>query len=147
MRGSFAESVRNVATSTRIASATRSDLRVLRRRARRRRQGARNLLLPVALEHIPNLQIFEVLDANTALESFADFLHVVLEPAQRRDVAVVDLDGIAYHADSTLAIDDSTAHGAARDDAHLRDLEQLPHLGLAKIHFALFRPQHSLEGG
>src|SRR5712671_3239642 len=79
IRGSFADSVRKVATSTRTASATRSARRVLRRRARRRSQCSRYLLLAVAFENIADLDVVEVLDANTALEAFTDFLHIVLE--------------------------------------------------------------------
>src|SRR5688500_3488249 len=147
MRGSFAESVRNVATSTRIAPARRSDLRVLRRSARRRSQRARDLLLPVALEHIPNLQIVEVLDPDAALEPFAHFLDVVLEAAQRGDVAVVDLDGVANHPHAALAIYYAAANRAAGNDAHLRNLEQLAHFSLAEHDFALFGPEHSFESG
>src|ERR1051325_9418257 len=91
IRGSFADSVRKVATSTRTASATRSARRVLRRRASRRCQCASDLLLPVALEHVSDLEVVEVLDSNAALEAFAHFFDIVLEAAQRADVAVVNL--------------------------------------------------------
>src|SRR5688500_791963 len=129
MRGSFAESVRKVATSTRIASATRSARRVLRRRARRRSQCASHLLLPVALEHIADFDVVEILHTDTALEALADFLHVVLEAAEGSDRAIVDLDAIANHADATLAVDDPAPDRAAGNDTHARNLEQLAHFG------------------
>src|SRR5450830_1550544 len=136
MRGSFTDSVRNVATSTRTASATRSARRVLRRRAlgaspsrcshatrardSRSRdckftstaQSPRHLLLFVAFEHVAHLDVVEVFDANSALESVAHFLDVVLEAAQRRDGSVVDLHPVAEHANLGFAEHDLLLLGA-----------------------------------
>src|SRR5688572_24973055 len=147
MRGSFADSVRKVATSTRIASATRSARRVLRRCPRCRSQRAGNLLLPVAFEHVANLDVVEILHANSALEALADFLDVILEATQRSDRPVVDLDAVPHHANATLAVDDTAADRATGDHAHARNLEQLAHLGFAEHRLALFGPQHAFEGG
>src|SRR5687768_16689034 len=147
MRGSFAESVRKVATSTRIASATRSARRVLRRRARRRGQCASHLLLPVTLEHIADLDIVEILHTDTALEALADFLDIVLEASERSDRPIVDLHSIANHAYATLAVDDPAPNRAAGNDTHARNLEQLANFRLAEHRLALLRPQHSLERG
>src|SRR4051812_38071913 len=145
MRGSLADSVRKVATSTRIASATRSARRVLRRSPCRRSQRSRDLLLPIALEDIADLDVVEILNTDTALEAFAHFLHVVLEATERRDSAVVDLDAVAHDANAASAVDDAVPHRASSDDAHARHLEQLAHFGFAEHCLALFRPQHSLE--
>ncbi len=82
------------------------------RRARRKR--ARDLFLGVALEDVADLDVVEVLDADTALEAFAHFLHVVLEAAQRADDSVVDLDAIANDTHATSAVDDSAPHTSNR---------------------------------
>src|SRR2546423_3600677 len=132
MRGSFADSVRNVATSTRTASATRSARRVLRRGPGRRGQRARHLLLAVALEDIANLNVIEILDADSALESLADFLDIILEAAKRSDRADVNLDAVANDAHSSLPVDDTAADRAASDDPHTRHLEQLANFRLAE---------------
>ena len=52
----------------------------------------RDFFLAVALDHVADLDVVEVLDADAALVAFLHFLHVVLEAAQRRDGARVDLD-------------------------------------------------------
>src|SRR5205085_1788949 len=80
IRGSFAASVRKVATSARTASATRSARRVLRSGGRL--ECARYLFLAVALDHVADFDVVEILDADAALETFAHFLRVVLEPAE-----------------------------------------------------------------
>src|SRR5947207_2100311 len=123
MRGSFADSVRKVATSTRTASAMRSARRVLRRSARRRSESASYLLLPVALEDVADFDVVEVLDADAALESFAHFLHVVLEASERSDSSVVDFHAVADDSNASLSIDDAASHRAPGDDSHPRHLE------------------------
>src|SRR6476646_5480858 len=73
-RGSFTDSARNVATSSRIASATRSGRRlpggIARSRLWRGAERTRELFLAVALDHVADLDVVEVLDADTALEAF-----------------------------------------------------------------------------
>src|SRR6202162_5217235 len=147
MRGSFADSVRKVATSTRTASATRSARRVLRRSARRRSQCSSHLFLTIALEHVTDFDVVEVLHSYATLESLADFLDIVLESAQRRNVAVVNLDAVAHDANAPSTIDDPAPHRAPRYDTHLGDLEQLAHLGLAEHDLALFGTKHALQSG
>src|SRR5689334_15977500 len=102
-RGSFARSVRKVAISSRTASATRSARLPLRRGGRRERTSY--LFLSIALDHVADLEIIEVLDTDTALESFANFANVVLEASERADDTVVDLDAIPDYTHASLAID------------------------------------------
>src|SRR5215207_4042343 len=102
IRGSFADEARNVAISSRTASATRSARRLLRRCGRLER--SRDLLLAIALDDVAHLDVVEVLDADTALETFAHFLHIVLEAAQRADGTFVNLGTVANDARTCLAI-------------------------------------------
>src|SRR3954465_8409604 len=103
-RGSFTSSARNVATSSRMASATRSARRCapppcslgmpVSSRGRRI-EGARHFLGAVALDDVAALDVVEVLDADAAFEAFAHLAHVVLEALERREGAVEHLDAIA----------------------------------------------------
>src|SRR5687768_4453902 len=142
-RGSFAPSPRKVAISTRIASATRSARRLLA--TGRERSG--HLFRAVTLDDVVDLDVVEVLDTDTALEAFLHLAHVVLEPLERRDDALVHLDALAHHAHARLAVDHPAAHHAAGDGADLRDLEDLADLRLAQDDFALLGTQHPLERG
>ena len=67
---------------------------------RSRFERPRDFLGAIALDDVADLDVVEVLDADTALEPFAHFAHVVLEAAQRRDRAVVHLDAVADDADA-----------------------------------------------
>ncbi len=78
------------------------------------RKRARDLFLAVALDDVADLDVVEVLDADTALEAFADFLHVVLEATQRADGAVVDLDAVADDANAARAVDDRRCEPSSR---------------------------------
>src|SRR5687768_14017359 len=96
-RGSFTPSVRNIATASRIASDTRSGRREFiepQETGSRKQewnclvggagllQRARYLFLAVTLDHVTDLDVIEVLDADAALVPFLDLLHVILEPSQ-----------------------------------------------------------------
>src|SRR4051794_14747831 len=70
-----------------------------------------------ALEAVSNLDVVEVLDADTALEAFADFADVVLEAPQRPDGSFVDLDAIADDTEAPRAVDDAAGNRAAGDEA------------------------------
>src|SRR5438094_4284441 len=110
-----------------------------------RLEGARHLLRTVALDHVADLDVIEVLDADSALEALAYFAHVFLESPKRRYRAVIDLDSIADHANAPLTVDDATAYGAPSDGADARDLEHLAYLGFAENDLTLLGPQESLE--
>src|SRR6185437_2930283 len=110
-----------------------------------RRKRARDLFLGVALDNVADLDVVEVLDADTALEALAHFTHIILEAAQRADDAVVHLDTIANDTHATRAVDDSIAHAATSDDADARDLEYLADLRVAENHLALFGAKHAFQ--
>src|SRR5688500_4943963 len=106
----------------------------------------RHFLGAVALDHVAHLHVVEVLDADAALEAFADLAHVLLEAAERPDDAVEDLHAVADEADARArAADGSRAHGAAGDEADLRHLERLAHLGLAEHDFLLHGAEHAFH--
>lgn len=73
-----------------------------------------------ALDHVAFLDIVVVLDADTALESGGDFLCVVLEPLQRRDLAFVDHDAVANQSDLGVSYDLALLDIRAADDAYAR---------------------------
>src|SRR5216117_800873 len=111
-RGSFAPSPRKVADSMRMASATRSALRLLGGTAG---ECPGDLLRTVALDHVVDFDVVEVLDADAALEALAHFTRVVLEALERRNRALVHLDAIAHDAHPRLPIDDAAPHDAPCD--------------------------------
>src|SRR6185437_5573613 len=149
-RGSLTSVARKVATSSRIASATRSGRRFSLaicglRRGDGRLEGSRELLGAVALDDVADLEVVEVLHADATLESFPHFASVVLEPLERRERTVEHLDAVPDDAHATLAVDDAIAHRATGDRADARDLEYLADFRLAQHHFALFRTEHAFH--
>src|SRR5512146_1267010 len=151
MRGSLASSARNVATSSRMASATRSARRFSFAMADSGRcrglERPRYLFGAVALDHIADLDVVEVLHADTALEALADLPHVVLEPLERRDGAIENLDSVADDTHAPLAIDHAAADRAAGDRTDARDLEDFAHLRFAQHHLALLGTEHAFHRG
>src|SRR5688572_8318108 len=107
----------------------------------------RHFFLAEAFDHVADLDVVEVLDADTTLVSLLHFFHVVLEAAQGGDGTGVDLDAIADHADASLTSDDAVAHAAAGDGADARDLEDLADFRLAEDDLALLRAKEALETG
>src|SRR5688572_20985188 len=89
-----------------------------------RSQRPGDLLGAVALDHVADFDVVEVLDADAALVAFLHFLHVVLEAAERADRPVVDLLAVPNDADAALAVDQARAHVAPRDHADTRHLER-----------------------
>src|SRR3954471_4684850 len=89
------------------------------------------------LDDVADLQIVVALEADAALEARLDLGHVVLEAAQRAQLALVDHHVVAQQARLRLAraLDDAVGDHAAGDGAELRRLEDLPHLGRAEPHF------------
>src|SRR5262245_21688996 len=114
-------------------------------RRRRRVERARHFFRAVALDDVADLDVVEVLDADTALESFADFARVVLEAFERRDRAVEHFDAVANEANASLTVDHAAANRATGDGADTRDLEDLAHLCLALHDLALFGAQHAFH--
>ena len=89
----------------------------------------------VALDGVAHLQVLELLDADAALVALLHGLHVVLEAAQRRHVALEDDRAVAHDAHLVVAVDLAFHDVAAGDGAHLRHLEGLAHLGDAGVLF------------
>src|SRR5450432_1948381 len=110
-------------------------------------EGACDLVGAVALDHIADLEVVEVLDADTALEAFTDLLHVILEATERSDRPSVHLDPIAYDANLAGAIDHAAANVASGNDADARHLEELAHFRLAQHDFLLVWTQQPFECG
>src|SRR6185312_3827860 len=95
-------------------------------------ERARGLDDLVHLELVALLHIVEVLDRQAALEARLHLAHVVLEALQRIELAVVDHDVVAQHADLRAAAHEALLHVAARDHADLRDPVDLAHLDQAE---------------
>src|SRR6266849_10545332 len=49
-------------------------------------------------DHVPDLQVVEFVEADTALEAGLDLAHIILEAAERADLAGVDDDVVAEQA-------------------------------------------------
>src|SRR6266853_1568314 len=88
-----------------------------------------------AFENVPNLDVVEVGDARTALKAGADFVGVVLEPAQRTDAPGIDHDAFAQHTDLGVALEYAIQHVTARDRADTLDAECIAHFGTAQMRF------------
>lgn len=87
-------------------------------------------------DNIADLDVVEVFEADAALVALEDFADVVLEAAERGNLAVVHNHAVAEQTDAgvtgELAVDDM----AARDGADLRHGEDFAHFGLAEVHLA-----------
>ena len=91
----------------------------------------------------PTLMSLKLSSADAALEALRDLADVVLEAAQRAELALVDLDRVADQADLRVALDRAVGDHAAGDRADLRDGEGLAHLGLAQRLLALDRREQA----
>src|SRR5207247_5792835 len=76
-------------------------------------------------DHVPDFQVVELIEADTALEACLDLAHIVFEAAQRADLAGVDDDVVAEQACLRIsgARDAAFGHHGAADGAELRHLE------------------------
>src|SRR5688572_22056115 len=97
------------------SSATPGGIRRPGTSGRRAAEGSGHFFRAIGLDDVTDLQVVEVLDADTALEAFAHFADVVLEALQRGDRAVVDLDAIADETHAALPVDHAAAYHAASD--------------------------------
>src|SRR5688572_16812627 len=88
-------------------------------------------------DDVADLQVAVVAQADAAFEARLDLADIVLEPAQRADLAFVHDDVVAQQAGVGLAGTGDTAVGdhAAGDRADFRHLEHLAHLRRAEPHF------------
>src|SRR3954470_6803619 len=89
----------------------------------RRLERARHFFDLERFQHVADLEVVEVLDADTALETLLHPPDVFLEALQARQTTLVDLAAIPDNPDGVAAPDQAVANEAARDDADSRDLE------------------------
>src|SRR5512140_2977116 len=89
------------------------------------------------LDMVADLDVVEPFEADTALETGLHLAHIVLEPAERPDLALVHDDVVADQARLRVAAarDPAVGHHAAGNRAELRDLERVAHLGDAEPDF------------
>ena len=80
-----------------------------------------NLFEVVALDDVAGFVLVEVAELDAALEAVADFLHVVLEAAERREAAIVNGLAAAQDAGARGAGDAAIGDEAAGDLATWRD--------------------------
>src|SRR5690606_32509406 len=99
----------------------------------------------VALDLIADLDVVVVAHADAALGSGAHLRHVVLEPPQRLELALVDHDVVAQHADRILTPHVAVDHHAAGDVAELRRAEDLAHFREAHDLLADLGREHAGE--
>src|SRR5215475_4920304 len=88
-------------------------------------------------DHVADLDVVEPFEADAALESRLDLARIVLEPAERSDLAFVDDDVVTQQPRLRLARagDAAFRHHTAGDGAVLRNLEGLAYLRRADPHF------------
>src|SRR5215207_1660442 len=82
-------------------------------------QRALNCLHAIALDHVAGAHILVVLEGHAALLSGGDFLRIVLEPLELRQLAFVNDDIVADQADIRAALDVAFGDAAAGDLADL----------------------------
>src|SRR5260370_30187734 len=99
-----------------------------------------------AFENVPNLDVVEVGDACTTLKAGADFVGVVLEPAQRTDPPGIDHDAFTEHADLGVALEYAIEHVTAHDGADTLDTERIAHFRAPQMRFLENRIEQSGHG-
>src|SRR6202035_4994048 len=77
----------------------------------------------VGLDDVAFLEVLGTVDPDAAFQSGDDFLDVVLEALQPRDLALVDQLAVARQLRGRAARDLAVLHPRAGDDAQLRDLD------------------------
>src|SRR6266852_2815134 len=85
--------------------------------------------------HVAFLHVVIVLDVDTALHAVTHFAGIILEPLERPDLALVNLDTIAHEPDFRITFDGAIQHGTARHGADLRHAEGVTHFGAALVSF------------
>src|SRR5258708_7750888 len=120
-----------------------SSLAALPRRVLERRGDGLHL---EGLDDVALADVVVALDADAALVALRDLARVVLETAQRADLARVDDDRVAHEPDLGLARDLALGDEGARDRARLGDVEDLAHLDLAHELLARDRGEHAHHG-
>ena len=88
--------------------------------ARSSGEDRRDLFLDERLDDVARLEVLEAVETDAAVEAGAHLGGVVLEAAQRSDLALVDDPAVAHQADGGGARDDAVDDVAAGDRADLR---------------------------
>src|SRR5690606_36313891 len=96
-----------------------------------------------ALDLVARAHVVVGLHADTALGTALDLLDVLLEAAQRFQLALEDDRVVAQHADRLVLLDRALDHEAAGDGAELGAAEDLAHLGDADDLLAHFLAQQA----
>src|ERR1041384_3793423 len=92
----------------------------------------RDLLDHVTLDLIAELDVVEVLEADTALEPFTHFRGVVFKSSQRGDASFPTDHAVADQPGACVAANDPVDDHAAGDGAHARHAEDFAHVGFAE---------------
>src|SRR5690606_11140600 len=90
--------------------------------------------------------IVVVLDLQTTVVAFGHFLHVVLEPFERRQFPGIDHHPVAYQADLGVPENLSAGYHTAGNGTELGDFEGLSDLRGTGYLFLDFRGEHALHG-
>src|SRR5687768_748382 len=98
-----------------------------------------------ALDDVALLDVLIVGERHAALVTLADFLDVIFEALELRQVAFVDDDVIAQQPDFAAALDDAFGDHAARHFADLRDVEDLADVGVTDEALLERRREHAGE--
>src|SRR5690606_3139984 len=97
------------------------------------------------LDVVAHLDVVVAVDGEAALVAGRDLSDVVLEAAERADVAGVDDDAVADEADAVVPVHLPLDDVAAGDGAGLRDAERLAHLDGAEDVLLLLGREQPLE--
>src|SRR6266496_3647106 len=101
----------------------------------------------IGFDLVADLDVVEVLKTDTAFEAFAYFGCVILESAQRSDVAFPGDDAIANQTRARLAADNAVDDHGAGHRTNLGHFEDFAYFRLAENLFLLYLLEHSNHRG
>src|SRR5258708_4121872 len=104
-----------------------------------------DLFQSVALDDIANLVFIEVTELAAALDSGPDLFHIILEPPQSCDSAVINWLSLAQNSRPSGANNSAIGHEAT-GDCSLRQREHLTNFGMAGNGLPNFGIQHPDHG-
>ena len=95
--------------------------------ATRRSGGSRYFNALEDFDLIARFDVVVVLDPDPALGARTDFVHIILEAAQRFEFAFINNDVVTQDANRTAALDDTGRDDAPGDRPELRRTEYVAH--------------------
>src|SRR5581483_3408869 len=99
-----------------------------RRHRNFRSEFSRDLVEGIGLDDVPGFEIVEVLDADAALVPLLGLPHIILEPTQRAQFALIHGYVVSHDPDARACPGDRSVDDiAAGDDADFGDREELTH--------------------